>query len=89
MKKVLKTQNTADSKTQYNLVASEINLDNDAVITYGIEIVESLSSGKTQTTEILGITSNFEKAEGLFEKVVRLEINASSLRGIVDDFIIS
>lgn len=89
MKKVLKTQNTADSKTQYNLVASEINLDDDAVITYGIEIAESLSSGKTQTTEILDITSNYEKAEGLFDKVVRLEINASSLRGIVDDFIIS
>ena len=89
MKKVLKTQSSVNSKTQYSLVASEINLDDDVVITYGIEIAESLSSGKTQTTEILDITSNYQKAEILFDKVVRLEINASSLRGIVDDFIIS
>lgn len=89
MKKVLKKYNTKDNSAQYNLVGSEIDLDNNVVLTYGIAIVESLASGKTQTTEILDITSNYEKAESLFDKVVRLEINASSLRGIVDDFIIS
>lgn len=89
MKKVLKTHSAKNSLTQYNLIENEIRIDDNKVLTYGIEIVDSMASGKRQTTEVLDITSNYEKAEILFYKIIRLEIAASSLKDIVDDFIIS
>lgn len=88
MKTTLKTQNSKDSLTRYNLVRSEILLDNRKVYTYGIE-VESLKLEEKQKSEVLDITTNCERAEKLFEKIIRLEITASSLKDIVDDFIIS
>lgn len=89
MKKVFKAHPAKNGSAQYNLVGSEVNFDDKTILTYGIEIVESIASGKKQTTEILDITANYEKAEVLFDKIVRSEIAASSLKDIVDDFIIS
>lgn len=88
MKTTLKTQNSKDSLTQYNLIRSEILLDNRKVFTYGIEVESAGSEGKYKS-EVLDITTNCERAEKLFEKIIRLEIAASSLKDIVDDFIIS
>lgn len=88
MKTILKTQNSKDRLTQYNLVRSEIQLDNKVVFTYGIE-VESVNSEEKQKSAVLDITTNCERAEKLFDKIIRLEITSSSLKDIVDDFIIS
>lgn len=88
MKTILKTQNSKDRLTQYNLVRSEIQLDNKVVFTYGIE-VESVNSEEKQKSAVLDITTNCERAEKLFDKIIRLEITPSSLKDIVDDFIIS
>lgn len=88
MKTILKTQNSKDGLTRYNLVRSEIQLDNKDVFTYGIE-VESANSEEKQKSAVLDITTNLEKAEKLFDKIIRLEITPSSLKDIVDDFIIS
>ncbi len=89
MKKVLKTHFEEGKKIQYSLTESEIVLEKEKVSTYGIEISENIALGKKQTAEISDITSDYEKAESLFEKIVRLGADTSSLKSIAEDFILS
>lgn len=92
MEKVLKAQNSKDNSTRYSLIESEIQFDGKKILTYGIKI-ESLSSGEGSgedaKSEILDITTKYEKALILFNKVVKLEITPMILKDVAEDFIVS
>ncbi len=92
MGKVLEEQNSKDNSTRYSLIESEIQFDGKNILTYGIKI-ESLSSeesfGEENKSEILDITTQYDKAIILFKKVVELEITPKILKDVTEDFIIS
>ena len=90
MEKVLKAQNSRDNSIQYSLIESEIQFDNEKAPTYGIRIESLISEekpGKNKKSEILDITTNYGQVEGLFEKVVNLEITPTQLIDVTEDFI--
>lgn len=86
MEKVLKTQNSRDNSTCYSLIESEVQLDGERALTYGIRI-EGVISGKEEKSEILDITTSCEKAEILFRLIVRSEITPVTLKDVTEDFL--
>ena len=86
MEKVLKAQNSKDNSTRYSLVESEVELDGEKALTYGIRI-EGVISGKEEKSEILDITTNYQKAEILFRLIVHSEITPVTLKDVAEDFV--
>ncbi len=86
MEKVLKTQYSKDNSTRYSLIESEVKLDGEKALTYGIRI-EGVISGNEEKSEILDITTSCEKAEILFRLIVRSEITPVTLKDVTEDFL--
>lgn len=86
MEKVLNTLNSKDNSIRYSLVESEVQFDGEKAMTYGIRI-ESLKSVNRKKSEILDITTDYEKAEILFNTMVQLEIAPVTLKDVAEDFV--
>ncbi len=86
MEKVLSTLNSKDGSIRYSLVESEVQFDGEKALTYGIRI-ESLKSANKKKSEILDITTDYEKAEILFNTMVQLEITPVTLKDVAEDFV--
>ncbi len=86
MEKVLKTQNSRDNSTRYSLIESEVQFDGEKALTYGIRI-EGTISGEEEESEILDITTSYEKAEILFRLIVCSEITPVTLKDVTEDFL--
>ncbi len=76
----------ANKKLIYSLIESECDIEDQNVITYGIEIECSLF-GYDEKSKILNITSNIEMAKELFDLIACNAVTPISLKDIVEDFL--
>lgn len=86
MGKVIKTRDSKDNSIRYSLVESEVKCDGEKALTYGVRI-ERLKLKDDKGSEMLDITTNLEKAETLFDKMVDLEIHPVTLKNVAEDFV--